>query len=157
MRAVVEAAGRGVAVLGICNGFQVLTETGLLPGALMRNAGIAFVCRDVSLRVENTQSLFTSQYASNEAISIPVAHHDGNYFADAQTLDRLEGEGRVAFRYDEPVNGSARNIAGILNAQGNVLGMMPHPERVTQAAHGGDDGHRLFAALVATSAVAALP
>jgi phosphoribosylformylglycinamidine synthase subunit PurQ / glutaminase len=157
MRAVVEAAGRGVAVLGICNGFQVLTETGLLPGALMRNAGIAFVCRDVALRVENTQSLFTSQYEANEAISFPVAHHDGNYFADAQTLDRLEGEGRVAFRYDEPVNGSARNIAGILNAQGNVLGMMPHPERVTQAAHGGDDGHRLFAALVATSAVAALP
>jgi phosphoribosylformylglycinamidine synthase len=157
MRAVVEAAGRGVAVLGICNGFQVLTETGLLPGALMRNAGIAFVCRDVSLRVENTQSLFTSQYEANEAISFPVAHHDGNYFADAQTLDRLEGEGRVAFRYDEPVNGSARNIAGILNAQGNVLGMMPHPERVTQAAHGGEDGRRLFAALVAASAVAALP
>ncbi|MFM2099804.1 MAG: phosphoribosylformylglycinamidine synthase [Pseudomonadota bacterium] len=157
MRDVVEAAGRGVAVLGICNGFQVLTETGLLPGALMRNAGIAFVCRDVSLRVENTQSLFTSQYEANEAISFPVAHHDGNYFADAQTLDRLEGEGRVAFRYDEPVNGSARNIAGILNAQGNVLGMMPHPERVTQAAHGGEDGRRLFAALVAASAVAALP
>ncbi len=157
MRAVVEAAGRGVSVLGICNGFQVLTEAGLLPGALMRNAGIAFVCRDVALRVENTQSLFTSQYEANEAISFPVAHHDGNYFADAATLDRLEGEGRVAFRYDEPVNGSARNIAGILNAQGNVLGMMPHPERVTQAAHGGEDGRRLFAALVAASAVAALP
>jgi phosphoribosylformylglycinamidine synthase subunit PurQ / glutaminase len=157
MRAVVDAASRGVSVLGICNGFQVLTEAGLLPGALMRNAGIAFVCRDVALRVENTQSLFTSQYEENEAISFPVAHHDGNYFADAQTLDRLEGEGRVAFRYDEPVNGSARNIAGILNAQGNVLGMMPHPERVTQAAHGGEDGRRLFAALVAASAVAALP
>jgi phosphoribosylformylglycinamidine synthase subunit PurQ / glutaminase len=148
MRAVVDAAARGVCVLGICNGFQVLTEAGLLPGVLMRNAGISFVCRDVALSVGNSQSLFTSQYDADEAITIPVAHHDGNYFADGETLDRLEGEGRVAFRYAESVNGSARNIAGILNAQGNVLGMMPHPERMMEAAHGGTDGRRLFEALV---------
>lgn len=147
MRAVADAAARGVFVLGICNGFQVLTETGLLPGALMRNAGIHFVCRDVSLTVENSQSAFTSRYATGEDIRVPVAHHDGNYVADAATLDRLEGEGRVAFRYGEPVNGSARNIAGILNGAGNVLGMMPHPERVIEAAQGGTDGRRLFEGL----------
>jgi phosphoribosylformylglycinamidine synthase len=148
MRAVADAAARGVFILGICNGFQVLTETGLLPGALMRNAGIHFVCRDVSLTVENSQSAFTSRYATGEDIRVPVAHHDGNYVADAATLDRLEGEGRVAFRYGEPVNGSARNIAGILNEAGNVLGMMPHPERVIEAAQGGTDGRRLFEGLV---------
>ena len=115
MRAVVEAAARGVPVLGVCNGFQVLTEAGLLPGALMRNAGIRFVCRDVALTVENSQSLFTAGYAPGQRIAIPVAHHDGNYFADDATLDRLEGEGRVAFRYAEPVNGSSRAIAGVLN------------------------------------------
>jgi phosphoribosylformylglycinamidine synthase subunit PurQ / glutaminase len=149
MQAVVAAAGRGVNVLGVCNGFQVLTEAGLLPGALMRNAGIAFVCRDVALSVANSQSIFTSRYDAGEAITIPVAHHDGNYFADEATLDRLEGEGRVAFRYAEPVNGSARDIAGILNDAGNVLGMMPHPERVVEAAHGGTDGRRMFEALAA--------
>ncbi|MEQ1548873.1 MAG: phosphoribosylformylglycinamidine synthase subunit PurQ [Chakrabartia sp.] len=148
MRAVSDAAAKGTYVLGICNGFQVLTETGLLPGALMRNAGIQFVCRDVALTVENSQSAFTSRYDANEAITIPVAHHDGNYVADAATLDALEGEGRVAFRYAEPVNGSARNIAGILNAGGNVLGMMPHPERASEIAHGSIDGKRLFEALV---------
>lgn len=147
MRAVAGAAAKGTYVLGICNGFQVLTETGLLPGALMRNAGIQFVCRDVALTVTNSQSAFTSRYDADEAITIPVAHHDGNYFADADTLDRLEGEGRVAFRYGESVNGSARNIAGILNDAGNVLGMMPHPERMSEAAHGGLDGKRLFEAL----------
>jgi phosphoribosylformylglycinamidine synthase subunit PurQ / glutaminase len=147
MRAVAQAAGRGTYVLGICNGFQVLTETGLLPGALMRNAGIQFVCRDVALTVANSQSAFTSHYDSGETLSVPVAHHDGNYFADDMTLDRLEGEGRVAFRYAEQVNGSARNIAGILNDAGNVLGMMPHPERVVEAAHGKLDGKRLFDAL----------
>jgi phosphoribosylformylglycinamidine synthase subunit PurQ / glutaminase len=147
MRAVVEAAGRGVFVLGVCNGFQILTEAGLLPGALMRNAGISFVCRDVPLSVTNTQSAFTSRYASGEMISIPVAHHDGNYFADAETLNRIEGEGRVAFRYADHVNGSANNIAGLLNDAGNVLGMMPHPERMIEAAHGGNDGRRLFEAL----------
>ena len=148
VRAVVDAAGRGTPVLGICNGFQILTETGLLPGALMRNEGLNFVCRDVELTVDNSQSIFTSRYASGESLTIPVAHHDGNYFADADTLDRLEGEGRVAFRYAGDVNGSARKIAGIVNAGGNVLGMMPHPERKVEAAHGGDDGRRLFEGLL---------
>ena len=148
MRAVVEAAGRGVPVLGVCNGFQVLTEAGLLPGALMRNAGIRFVCREVALTVENSQSLFTAGYEAGQRIVIPVAHHDGNYFADEATLDRLEGEGRVAFRYAEEVNGSARAIAGVLNEGGNVLGMMPHPERMIEPAHGGTDGRALFESAV---------
>ena len=148
MRAIVEAAGRGVPVLGICNGFQILTEAGLLPGALMRNAGLSFVCRDVALTVENSQSTFTARYDQGETVHFPVAHHDGNYNADRDTLDRLEGEGRVAFRYAGPVNGSARNIAGILNDAGNVLGMMPHPERVIEAAHGNSDGRRLFEGLL---------
>jgi phosphoribosylformylglycinamidine synthase len=152
MRAVSDAASRGVPVLGICNGFQVLTETGLLPGALMRNAGLNFVCRPVGLKVENSQSLFTSQYDAGENIVIPVAHHDGNFQADASTLDRLEGEGRVAFRYTEEVNGSSRNIAGILNNAGNVLGMMPHPERALEPAHGNTDGRRLFEGLLETVA-----
>jgi phosphoribosylformylglycinamidine synthase len=148
MQAVVEAAGRGVSVLGVCNGFQVLTESGLLPGALMRNAGIRFVCRDVRLKVENAQSLFTSHYDQGQEITIPVAHHDGNFYADDATLDRLEGEGRVAFRYAEEVNGSARSIAGVLNEGGNVLGMMPHPERMIEAAQGGSDGRALFESVV---------
>ena len=148
MRAVVEQAGKGLPVLGICNGFQVLTEAGLLPGALMRNQGLNFVCRDVALTVETSSSRFTSGYSAGERVSFPVAHHDGNYFADTETLDRLEGEGRVAFRYAESVNGSARNIAGLLNADGNVLGMMPHPERRIEAAHGGTDGRRLFEGLM---------
>ncbi|MEI5685767.1 phosphoribosylformylglycinamidine synthase subunit PurQ [Sphingomonas kyungheensis] len=150
MRAIVEQAGRGLPVLGVCNGFQVLTETGLLPGALMRNAGLDFVCRDVALTVANAQTAFTSRYDAGETIRVPVAHHDGNYFADAETLDRLEGEGRVAFRYGESVNGSARDIAGVLNAAGNVLGMMPHPERKIEAAHGGSDGRRLFEGVLET-------
>ncbi|QGN53678.1 phosphoribosylformylglycinamidine synthase subunit PurQ [Novosphingobium sp. Gsoil 351] len=148
MQAVVAAANRGVAVLGVCNGFQVLTEAGLLPGALMRNAGIRFVCREVALTVETSQSLFTAGYAAGQGLAIPVAHHDGNYFADDATLDKLEAEGRVAFRYAEPVNGSARGIAGVLNTQGNVLGMMPHPERAIEAAHGGSDGRALFESVV---------
>ena len=148
MQAVIAAAGRGVPVLGVCNGFQVLTESGLLPGALMRNAGIRFVCREVALRVENSQTLFTSGYDQGQQIRVPVAHHDGNYFADAETLDRLEGEGRVAFRYAEVVNGSARDIAGVLNDAGNVLGMMPHPERAIEPAHGGSDGRALFESAV---------
>ena len=148
MQAVIAAAGRGVPVLGVCNGFQILTEAGLLPGALMRNAGIRFVCRTVGLTVENNQSMFTSGYSAGEKIHIPVAHHDGNFFADDATLDRLEGEGRVAFRYAEPVNGSARNIAGVLNDAGNVLGMMPHPERMIEAMQGGSDGRRLFEGLI---------
>ncbi|QLC20932.1 phosphoribosylformylglycinamidine synthase subunit PurQ [Parasphingopyxis sp. CP4] len=148
MREVKAAADRGVAVLGVCNGFQLLTEAGLLPGALLRNAGIDFVCRDVALTVSSSQTAFTSHYQADEAITIPVAHHDGNYFADDATLDRLEGDGRVAFRYGETVNGSARDIAGIVNEAGNVLGMMPHPERMIEAAHGGSDGKRMFDGLV---------
>ena len=144
MRAVKEAAGRGVSVLGVCNGFQILTEAGLLPGALMRNAGISFVCRDVNLKVEHSQSAFTSRYEAGEEIVIPVAHHDGNYTADAETLERMEGEGRIAFRYSGEVKGSARDIAGIINESGNVLGMMPHPERAVEPAHGRTDGRRLF-------------
>lgn len=150
MRAVTEAAARGVPVLGICNGFQVLCEAGLLPGALMRNSGLHFVCRPVDLTVENNQSLFTSGYEAGERISLPVAHHDGNYQADAETLDQLEGEGRIAFRYAEALNGSAASIAGILDAAGNVLGMMPHPERALEEAHGNMDGRRLFEGLLAT-------
>ena len=148
MRAVIEAAARGVPVLGICNGFQVLTEAGLLPGALMRNAGLSFVCRSVPLSVDNSQSMFTSAYRPGEVIALPVAHHDGNYQADPETLDRLEGEGRVAFRYTGEVNGSARNIAGIVNPSGNVLGLMPHPERAFEPAHGATDGRRLFEGLL---------
>ena len=148
MQAVIAAAGRGVPVLGVCNGFQILTEAGLLPGALMRNAGIRFVCRTVGLTVQNSKSMFTSGYSAGEKIHIPVAHHDGNFFADDATLDRLEGDGRVAFRYAEPVNGSARNIAGVLNDAGNVLGMMPHPERMIEAMQGGSDGRRLFEGLI---------
>ena len=150
MAAVKAQAERGVPVIGICNGFQVLTEAGLLPGALMRNAGLSFVCREVPLRVENSQSLFTSAYDASEEILFPVAHHDGNYQADDATLDRLESEGRVAFRYLDQVNGSARNIAGILNDSGNVLGLMPHPERVIEPAHGGTDGRRLFEGVLET-------
>jgi len=148
MRAIVSAADRGVPVLGVCNGFQVLTEAGLLPGALMRNARQNFICRDVELTVANNQSLFTARYDANQTISIPVAHHDGNYFADDETLDRLEGEGRIAFRYEEDCNGSQRQIAGVLNAAGNVLGMMPNPERAIEQAHGGTDGRALFESLI---------
>ncbi len=157
MQSVVARAGRGVPVLGVCNGFQILTEAGLLPGALMRNAGINFVCKDVTLRIDNAATVFTRQYQEGQVIRIPVAHHDGNYFADDETLDRLEGEGRVAFRYCNPTgavtreanpNGSRRNIAGILNKTGNVLGMMPHPERLADAALGGTDGKPMFDGLI---------
>jgi phosphoribosylformylglycinamidine synthase subunit PurQ / glutaminase len=148
VRAVVEAANKGVPVLGVCNGFQVLTESGLLPGALMRNAQLKFVCRTVPLTVENSQSLFTAGYEQGATIHLPVAHHDGNYFADEATLDRLEGEGRVAFRYGDDCNGSQRAIAGVLNASGNVLGMMPHPERAIEPELGGSDGRALFESAV---------
>jgi phosphoribosylformylglycinamidine synthase I len=148
MRAVADAAARGMPVIGICNGFQILTEAGLLPGALMRNAGLSFVCRNVALTVDNAQSAFTAGYHAGEAVHFPVAHHDGNFFGDDELLDRLEGEGRVAFRYAEQVNGSARDIAGILNDAGNVLGMMPHPERAIDRLHGSTDGRRLFEGLL---------
>jgi phosphoribosylformylglycinamidine synthase len=150
LRALREQAERGVLILGICNGFQVLTEAGLLPGVLMRNAGLNFVCRDVGLILENTESPFTRGYSRGQAVTLPVAHHDGNYYADDATLDRLEGDGRVAFRYaphDNP-NGSARHIAGILNERGNVLGMMPHPERAVDPLHCGTGGRAVFAGLV---------
>ena len=152
MREVIAAASKGTPVLGVCNGFQVLTEAGLLPGALMRNAGLDFVCRDVALEVVTANSAFTRGYKAGETITIPVAHHDGNFQADADTLDRLEQQGQVAFRYAEEVNGSARNIAGILNAKGNVLGMMPHPERVVEKAHGRQDGRALFEGLLSVLA-----
>jgi phosphoribosylformylglycinamidine synthase I len=150
MREVKAHAEKGGAVLGICNGFQVLTETHLLPGALMRNADLKFVCRPVALEVEETQSAFTRKYSNGQALSFPVAHGDGNYFADDETLNRLEGENRVVFRYaagDNP-NGSARNIAGILNEKRNVLGLMPHPERVVDPLLGGTDGQALFESLI---------
>lgn len=144
MAAIVEKAKAGTPVIGVCNGFQILTETGLLPGALMRNAGLNFVCRTVTLRVENTQSIFTSGFEKGAYARYPVAHLDGNYFADEETLDRLEGEGRVAFRYVDNPNGSARDIAGILNDAGNVLGLMPHPERMISPLLGGVDGVTFF-------------
>jgi len=157
MREVVARANKGVPILGVCNGFQILTECGLLPGVLMRNANLLYVCKDVHLKVESNETLFTDRYAEGEIIRIPIAHHDGNYFADASTLDELEGEGRVAFRYVNAdgskgnganPNGSQRDIAGILSAERNVLGMMPHPERLADAELGGDDGKPIFDGLV---------
>jgi phosphoribosylformylglycinamidine synthase len=150
MRDVKKKADEGVAVLGICNGFQILTESGMLPGALMRNAGLKFVCRPVNLVVEESQSAFTRHYATGDRLKFPVAHGEGNYFADEDTLDRLEGEGRVAFRYEEGdnPNGSIRNIAGVLSEKRNVLGLMPHPERVCDPALGGTDGRAMFESLI---------
>ncbi|HNR77650.1 MAG TPA: phosphoribosylformylglycinamidine synthase subunit PurQ, partial [Parvularculaceae bacterium] len=148
MRAVIEKAKAGTPVIGICNGFQILTEAGLLPGALMRNAGLDFVCRTVTLTVENNQSMFSSVFEKGQAVNFPVAHHDGNFFADSETLDRLESESRVVFRYVDNPNGSARDIAGIINDSGNVLGLMPHPERVISPLLGGVDGAAFFRGLV---------
>jgi len=148
MKAVKAHAEKGGAVLGICNGFQVLTESGLLPGALMRNAGLKFVCKPVALSVEETQSAFTRKYEKGQSVTFPVAHGEGNYYADDETLDRLEGEGRVMFRYKDNPNGSARDIAGILNRKRNVLGLMPHPERVVDPLTGGTDGRSLFQSLI---------
>jgi len=148
MKAIKAHAEKGGAVLGICNGFQVLAESGLLPGALMRNAGLKFVCKPVTLRVEESQSAFTRKYEKGQTVTFPVAHGEGNYYADAQTLDRLEGEGRVMFRYQDNPNGSARDIAGIINEKRNVLGLMPHPERVVDPATGGTDGRALFQSLI---------
>jgi phosphoribosylformylglycinamidine synthase len=150
MRAVKAHADKGGAVLGICNGFQVLTESHLLPGALMRNAGLKFVCKPVALTVEETQSAFTRGYSKGQKVVFPVAHGEGNYFADDATLERLEGENRVVFRYEANPNGSVRNIAGILSEKRNVLGLMPHPERVVDPATGGTDGRALFKSLIET-------
>ncbi len=157
IRAVKERAAAGVPVLGICNGFQVLTECGLLPGVLMRNRDLRFICRDVFLRVDNAACRFAAGYRNGHVVRIPIAHNEGNYFADDATLDRLEGEGQVVFRYctaegaiteaGNP-NGSRRNIAGIINASGTVLGMMPHPERVADPLLGGTDGEAFFTGLM---------
>lgn len=147
-------AARGGYVLGICNGFQVLTEMRLLPGALMRNAGLKFICKVVELEVATTASDFTSGYAAGQRIRVPVAHHDGNYTADAETLARLRDEDRIAFRYAANPNGSMGDIAGILSENRRVLGMMPHPERAAEPAHGGADGAALFAGLVGKMALA---
>jgi phosphoribosylformylglycinamidine synthase len=153
MREVKARAANGTPVLGICNGFQILTEAGLLPGALLSNKSLKFHCFDVHLRVENSQTMFTSGYAEGQVIRVPVAHHDGNYFADEETLDRLEGEGRVAFRYcteagetneEANRNGAARNIAGIFNESKTVLGLMPHPENATDPLLGSIDGQGFF-------------
>ncbi|TNF64723.1 MAG: phosphoribosylformylglycinamidine synthase subunit PurQ [Rhodobacteraceae bacterium] len=140
-------AARGGYVLGVCNGFQVLTETRLLPGALLRNAGLRYVCRTVPLRVQTSDSVFTQGYNAGDVIGIPIAHHDGNYYADDETLARLTGEDRVAFTYVDNPNGSRGDIAGILSENRRVLGMMPHPERAADAGHGGTDGVALFRAL----------
>jgi phosphoribosylformylglycinamidine synthase I len=159
MREVIRRAQAGTPVLGICNGFQVLTESGLLPGVLMRNATLRFICKDVLLRVERNNTAFARQYTKGDVVRFPIAHKDGCYFADDETLDRLEGENRVAFRYcdasgalteDANPNGSRRNIAGIYNETGTVLGLMPHPERLADAALSGIDGAKMFASLVET-------
>ncbi|MEM7462059.1 MAG: phosphoribosylformylglycinamidine synthase subunit PurQ [Pseudomonadota bacterium] len=146
LRALAEKAAKGVRVLGVCNGFQILLETGLLPGALMRNASLKFVCKEISLKVTNANTAFTRSYKEGQIIRCPVAHHDGNYFADPQTLADLEDNDRITFRYAENTNpnGSINDIAGIINKQGNVMGMMPHPENLIEAAHGGSDGRALF-------------
>ena len=154
MRAVAASAARGVPVLGVCNGFQILTECGLLPGALLRNAGQNYICRTVGLCVENNRTLFTRGYASGQTLHIPIAHHDGNYFADPETMDELADNDRIVFRYTENPNGSLNDIAGIVSASGNVLGMMPHPERAIDDAHGGTDGRGLFEACLEALAAA---
>lgn len=149
--ALVDHVKKGGYAIGICNGFQVLLEAGLLPGALMRNAGLRFICRTVPLTVATGDSVFTSAYGAGAGIRLPVAHHDGNYVADAELVARLRGEDRVAFRYGEPVNGSVDDIAGVLSENRRVLGLMPHPERAAEAAHGGTDGAALFKGLVSAA------
>ena len=153
LKDMVARANAGVSILGVCNGFQILTEAGLLPGALMRNASLHFVCRPQALHVESANTAFTSAYAGKDEVVIPIAHHDGNYFADDTTLDRLEGEGRIAFRYSsgQNPNGAARDIAGILSDNGRVLGMMPHPERAIGGHEGGADGLGVFESLLSAA------
>ncbi|WP_138934360.1 phosphoribosylformylglycinamidine synthase subunit PurQ [Roseovarius arcticus] len=147
-RAVKDHADRGGYVLGVCNGFQILTETRVLPGTLLRNAGLKYICRAVPLTVVTTDSAFTCSYDAGQTITVPIAHHDGNYHADAETLRALTAEDRIAFRYGDNPNGSADDIAGILSPNRRVLGMMPHPERMAEAAHGGTDGAAIFDGLV---------
>lgn len=147
-RSVIGHAEKGGYVLGICNGFQILTETGLLPGVLLRNANLKYVCKAVELKVETSDSLFTRAYTQGNTITVPIAHHDGNYVADAETLNRLNGDDRVAFRYVENPNGSVEDIAGVLSENHRVLGMMPHPERMAEPSHGGTDGAAMFAGLM---------
>lgn len=146
MKAVFEHAEKGTKIIGVCNGFQILVEAGLLPGALMRNASLLFACREVKLQIVNENTAFSNAYRKGEIIHCPVAHHDGNYYADKDTIERLEGNGQVVFRYAEGTNpnGSINDIAGIINEKGNVLGLMPHPEDLIEPAHGGMDGKRLF-------------
>jgi phosphoribosylformylglycinamidine synthase len=152
MKAVAKAADDGVAVVGICNGFQILCEAGMLPGALLRNARLKYICKAVELDVTNAQTRFTSGYAGRRNVRMTIGNGEGNFFADEQTLDRLEGEGQVVFRYSgENPNGSARNIAGIVNARGNVLGMMPHPDRAFEAELGSADGAVLFQSVMASA------
>ena len=164
MRDVIAKAKAGTPVLGICNGFQILCESGLLPGVLMRNKSLKFICRDVHLKVENNSTPYTSAYKAGEIIKVPIAHAEGNYFADKETLDRLEGDGRVVFRYSDEAgrvapetcaNGAQRNIAGICDQTGRILGMMPHPERLYEPALGGSDGRRMFESVVSSLANAA--
>jgi phosphoribosylformylglycinamidine synthase len=152
--AVKAHADRGGFVLGVCNGFQVVTEMGLLPGALMRNAGLKFVCKTVALRVATTDSAFTSGYVLGQHIRVPIAHHDGNYTIDAEGLARLRGEDLIAFTYDRNPNGSMADIAGVLSDNRRVLGMMPHPERAMDPALGGEDGRGLFASIMGGMALA---
>ncbi|MBI2870326.1 MAG: phosphoribosylformylglycinamidine synthase subunit PurQ [Candidatus Omnitrophica bacterium] len=157
METVIQYAERGGAVIGICNGFQILLEAGLLPGAMLRNRTLSFICRDVTLRVDNAQTLFSSLYRAGEVIRMPIAHGEGNYYADSETLARLLGRRQIVLRYASPEgelterdnpNGSLASIAGIVNERGNVLGLMPHPERASEAALGGEDGRRLFESLI---------
>ncbi|SMC81599.1 phosphoribosylformylglycinamidine synthase subunit PurQ [Rhizobium sp. RU36D] len=156
MQAIKAAADKGIKVLGVCNGFQILVEAGMLPGVLMRNASLRFVCREVRLEVVNADTDFSRVYENGQVIRCPVAHHDGNFFADAETLASIEGNGQVVFRYADGTNpnGSINDIAGIINAKGNVLGMMPHPENLIEAAHGGNDGRGIFASALEVVAAA---
>lgn len=154
MQAIKEKAAKGVKVLGVCNGFQILLEAGLLPGALMRNTSLKFVCREVKLEIVNANTAFTTGYQQGQIIRCPVAHHDGNYFTDSESLKQLEDNGQVVLRYAQNTNpnGSLNDIAGIINKQGNVLGMMPHPENLIEKAHGGDDGRAFFAGALGIAA-----
>ena len=153
LKDLVSKADKGVTVLGVCNGFQILTEAGLLPGALMRNAGLNFVCKEVRLETVTDATRFSGKFQKGQVWRCPVAHHDGNYFADAETLKSIEDNGQVVFRYADGTNpnGSLNNIAGVMNAKGNVLGMMPHPENLVEPLHGGLDGRLIFESILAAA------